>query len=64
MVKITHLFGVILDRFEIKKKNYEETAPLNCAIWDEFSEQHYHQKARLAHFECKQGADLMHILVG
>ena len=36
-------------------------------IWNEFSEQHWHQsttKAQLALFLCKEGADLVHILVG
>ena len=49
-----------------------EIAPSNGAIWDEFSEQRWHQsiqksnsfRVRLALFLMQLGANLMHILVG
>ena len=39
-------FGAIWDKFALNfvviqhQKIYAETAPFNCAIWGEFSEQH------------------------
>ena len=50
-------FGLICIKFVTNlafkfQKFYAQTAPFNCAIWDKFSDQHWHQSTKKHYIEC------------